>query len=1497
MKQCYRVLIVFLFSASCFCFGGVPAADFDGDCSIDHDDLVFFVLEWLNQGERISDLNNDELVNLADFALFVEDFDLAFSPLIISEFMANNKTTLSTLVQGAAVYADWIEIYNRSSQIVSLDGWYLTDNDDALTKWPFPSTLSIAPYSYLVVFASGKTQNEHPANYPFFDGVSYHTNFSLDNGGEYLALTGPNFHISQFSPEYPSQTSDIAYGLLPEAYDQPVFFTNATPGAQNIPGYVAPPVFSVSGGLYQSPFQLTLTGSPAARIYVALDGEKVSPTYSLYTSPILLSASRVIKAYAVEPGIGQSVTAAEYYVKLNASMAAVNSDLPIVILDSMRLNPNQDSYTTVTAALIEAGDSGRAAIGDDPQYFGRAAIKIRGASSAGFPKRQYAFEIRDDHGADKAVELLGMPEESDWILHAPYSDKTLMRNYLTYGLANEMGRYAARCRYVELYLNTGAAEVGSATYAGVYILMERIKGDPARVDIAKLEPYHNAEPEITGGYLICRDRPEAGEYSMSTTRGFKDLILQEPDSYEATPQQKNWIQQHLNAVENVLFSSTYTDPVVGYAADLDADSFIDTHLLVQACKNIDGIRLSGFFYKDRGGKIVIGPPWDYNLAHGNADYLDGWNPTGWYDVASAGASDSYIWFGRLFTDQNYRLRYADRWFQLRETVFRTDKVAAQVDQIAAMLNEAQQRNFTRWPVLGTYLWPNPAGYAQRTTYQAEVDWMKTWQAARYNWMDSQIAIEYAAAPPVFNQDGGYAASGFNVQIASPGGTLYYTTDGQDPRLHNGILNPSARVFGDDQYHSVAILPAGSVWKYLDNGSNQGTAWRTTTFNDQSWAFGPAQLGYGEGDEATVVSYGPDAANKYRTTYFRTAFTVDDVSKIAGVTVRLKRDDGAIVYLNSTPTNTNEIIRSNMNAGTVDYLTAASQAAPDDGQTFTDFTTIPVSYLKNGQNILAVEIHQNVGNSSDLSFDLELAVLMFAEGSELVLDKSTQVLARAKNGSAWTALNEATFAVGPVAESLRITELMYHPSLPDAEFIELRNIGAETLNLALVTFTRGIDFTFPSRELAPGQYVVVVENLPAFAAAYPDVVCVAGQYAGALDNSGETVELRDAAGTVIQTVEFNDKWYDIADGLGFSLVINDAYAADLDLWSRKSGWHPSAFLQGDPGADFSAEVPALGAVVIHEVLAHSDLQPSDWIELHNTTDAPISIGGWVLSDKNSDLDARSKYRIAAGTVIPANGYRVFYETQHFGNPADPGTLAAFALSENGEGLYLQSGSGGALTGYVAEEVFGPSLPDTSLGRYQKSTDTYNFVALAALTPGVQNSLPKVGPLVFTEVMYHPRTIGDAEYVEIQNISAAPVVLYDAVEKTPWRFVDDAAIPGVDFTFPSQPLVTVAPGEKILLLKNRIAFGMEFGPPPASVKVFEWKTGSLSNSSESLELQRPGEKDADGSRYWIRVERVVYDDKAPWPTPPDGQGQSLRRFTPADYGNDPANWQSAPPTPGL
>jgi len=337
-------------------------------------------------------------------------------------------------------------------------------------------------------------------------------------------------------------------------------------------------------------------------------------------------------------------------------------------------------------------------------------------------------------------------------------------------------------------------------------------------------------------------------------------------------------------------------------------------------------------------------------------------------------------------------------------------------------------------------------------------------------------------------------------------------------------------------------------------------------------------------------------------------------------------------------------------------------------------------------------------------------------------------------------------------------------------------------------------------------------------------------------------------------------------------------------------------------------------VINEVLAHSHAGAADWIELHNTTDTVIDIGGWFLSDSSSNP---TKYQIAAGTRIAPHGYIIFYEDLHFNNPSDPGCYQPFSLSENGERLYLSSAEGNLLTGYREAEDFGASETDVSFGRYYKpSTGNYNFVPMSENTAGSANAYPKVGPIVINEIMYNPDWPGGGspsalegrgsytndqyEYIELYNISAEPVTLYDYDKAQAWKFTD-----GIDFTFPEDQPVTMPGGGYLLLVREPEAFAWRYPAVPVE-KTLGPYSGGLNNAGERLELSTPGDVDEFGTRYYIRVDRVGYSDGSHpedcpggvdlWPTEPDGGGKSLTRKTGADYGNDPDNWIATIPSPG-
>lgn len=322
------------------------------------------------------------------------------------------------------------------------------------------------------------------------------------------------------------------------------------------------------------------------------------------------------------------------------------------------------------------------------------------------------------------------------------------------------------------------------------------------------------------------------------------------------------------------------------------------------------------------------------------------------------------------------------------------------------------------------------------------------------------------------------------------------------------------------------------------------------------------------------------------------------------------------------------------------------------------------------------------------------------------------------------------------------------------------------------------------------------------------------------------------------------------------------------------------------------------IVINEVLAHAHAEASDWIELYNASSVPVNVGGWFLSDSKNDL---TRYQIAAGTIIGPHGYLVLYETLHFANPFDPGVRKPFAFTENGETVYLYSGEDEVFPDYLIEQSFGASETGYPFGRYRTSLGAYDFVTMSEPTPGAANAYPRVGPVVIEEIMYHPATDADAEYVELLNISGEAVTLFDFLALLPWRLTDDT---GVSVRLPTDPPVTLQPGEPLLLIRDAAA--MRAYQVPAGVQTLIWGSGRLDNAGGRLRLLKPGDVDLAGTRYWIVVDTVNYSDGSheqrfprgidPWPVEADGFGSSLTRLAPTRYGNDPNNWHAAPPTPG-
>ncbi|NJC28309.1 CotH kinase family protein [Neolewinella antarctica] len=421
------------------------------------------------------------------------------------------------------------------------------------------------------------------------------------------------------------------------------------------------------------------------------------------------------------------------------------STLPIIVIQTDGEEILDDPKRTVRMGVVDNGAGLVNRVTDTfNEYAGFVGIELRGSSTQGFEKKGYGLETRFADGSDRQVAILGFPVEEDWVLRGPYSDKSLIRDALAYTLAGDVMDYAPRVRLVELVINDD--------YRGVYLFTESIKRDRNRVDIKRLTPDDNDGDRLTGGYVLKHDKftGEVGRqeqnsfrsrYAASDRTGDKTKYLfHYPKPADITAPQREYITNWIGAFEDALAGEDFRDPDLGFAAFVDVASFVDFLLLNELTRNVDGYRLSTYMSKDRdseGGKLRMGPVWDFNLGFGNANYCAGGFTTGWaFDFNQVCPEDIFPWYWqRLLEDNNFRTRVRARWTELRAGVFSDERLRTRVDSLASVVGDAADRNFRRWPVLGRYIWPNSYVGA---TYSDEIDYLKSWIDDRAHWLDAAV---------------------------------------------------------------------------------------------------------------------------------------------------------------------------------------------------------------------------------------------------------------------------------------------------------------------------------------------------------------------------------------------------------------------------------------------------------------------------------------------------------------------------------------------------------------------------------------------------------------------------------------------------------------------------------------------------------------------------------------------------------------------------------------
>ena len=400
-----------------------------------------------------------------------------------------------------------------------------------------------------------------------------------------------------------------------------------------------------------------------------------------------------------------------------------SSNLPIILIDTDGNEIVDEPKINGRIQIIydESGD--RNSLESQKFYHeSKIGIELRGNSTQRRPKKPYLFETRQEDGENLNVSLFHMPKENDWILRASYFDHTFIRNPLSMAMSRMMGHWASRTQFVELVLN--------GKYQGIYILMETLKRDKNRVDISKLNADDVVTPEVTGGYIF---EITGFESNLGQSRNLKY-----PDYADATPEQIEYITNYDNQFRAVMQEAYFSDTLKGYHKYIDVPSFIDELIIQEAMRNSDAYGWSGYFHKDREGKLKAGPAWDFDQSGGNSSYPDNGIITGWMFAHNQTINTPFFWKA-LYSDPWFRYRIRLRWESLREDLFKTENLFLIIDSLANELNEAAKREFSTWDVLGKDIWRESAGYEQRDTYSKEVEYLKSFLYQRWQWMDEQLS--------------------------------------------------------------------------------------------------------------------------------------------------------------------------------------------------------------------------------------------------------------------------------------------------------------------------------------------------------------------------------------------------------------------------------------------------------------------------------------------------------------------------------------------------------------------------------------------------------------------------------------------------------------------------------------------------------------------------------------------------------------------------------------
>ncbi len=1457
--------------------------------------------------------------------------------VLITEFSATGNTTLP---DEDGEYPDWIEIHNAGNVSVNLNGWYLTDDDHDLTQWRFPAT-TLNPGAYLVVFASGKDRT--------VSGRELHTNFQLDGNGEYLALVRPDGRTiaHDFEPAYPAQLSGLSYGVTFQVQTNTLLTSGNAANwhvpisADDLPANWTAPDFDDAAWDHGQSGIGFYRGSPINNYASLIATDLESPMFGVNASafirlpfyfnaeetPVIDELTLRIKYddgfIAYLNGVEVARRNAPAVASWNAAATAEHASLPAVQFEDLDITPlvglvrNGPNVLSLHGLNLAASDDDFLML---PELVARAVDVT-----------QYRYFPSASPGAANVNSFLGLVADTKFNPDRGFYDTPMLVTVSNATPGVEIRYTLDGTLPTETHgsLYTGAIPVNRTTTlraaafkpgwkpsnvdSHTYIFLKDVVQQTQATTLAAgfpstwggTSPDYGLDPDVVGQ---GNDRYD-GKYTASISNDLRSIptmsiVMNIDDMFGANGIYTHSTSSGVAWERPASVEFIYPDGTKGFQENCGIrtqggafrnHSLTLKHSLRLLFKNIYGTSklnfpLFGNDASDSLDSVVLransNDGWQWDAAGSRPLYIrDSFARHTMLDFGSVASGDTFVHlyingvYWGLYNpverpDHSFSATYYGGAKENWDFINTGGANNGDLNAWNTMLNLANQglastASYERIQGNNPDGTPNPAypnyldvdsmiDYMVVNLYGGNTDWPhNNWVVGRdrtdastgfkfYLW-DTEWIMDLNSS---LNQDLTGASAGVAQPYAACRNNAEFRLHFAD-RLHRWFFNRGP----------LYVDPEHPQWDPAFPEHNQPAARFNllADFIDRAIVAESARWG----DQHAATPYTRDEHWEQEREY---------------------------LLNNYFPYRSAIVLNQFRNAGLY-----PAEAAPEFNQ---PGGTVPAGFqLEMTHTNASGTIYFTLDGSDPRLAGGALAPSAVPYSGPLTIDGNVHVRARTRVGSNWSALCEATFSTGHDFEGLVVTELMYNPPNvgpvdgDEYEFLELKNVGSRQLDLSGLYFSAGITFAFTNgTRLAPGQFLVLVRNPEQFQAKYPGVA-LQGVYSGRLDNGGEKLRLSHSIAGDVLSLTYNDKlpWAMTPDGHGFSLVpVAPNVTSNLD---QPSHWRASAAIGGSPGADDPA--PGIAGIVINEIMTHPTAG-LDFIELFNPTASPVDLTGWYLSD-----DARfpMKYRIPDDTWIEGGAFVVFDETEF--NPA-PGIDPSFSLSSAGEEVHLFSGNaGGELTGYDHGFEFGAALPDVSFGRYVNRAGEEKFPAQLGPTPREANAGPRIGPVVISEIMYRPPDLltGDNsrdEFVELLNISSAPVALFDPLTPTnTWRLAG-----GVDYDFPTNR--TLAPGEYLLLVNFdplleptvltafRAQYGVAF-----NVQIFGSYAGKLDNSGETVSLKLPTRL-VTGEVVYAVVDQVAYRDSDPWPSGADGYGLSLQRLDPAAYGDDPLNWAASIPT---